>query len=186
MKIAVGEATLIRSWSPTDRESLATQANDRRVWINLRDRFPHPYSSADADRFIQGATRMSPERFFAVEVGGALAGGVGYTLHDDVERISAEIHYWLGTSFWGKGIATQALRGLTRYVFSAHPVLRRLYAVPFASNPASARVLEKAGYRREAVLRQAVIKDGHVLDQWMYAILRDEAIGNEVSNRGHR
>jgi RimJ/RimL family protein N-acetyltransferase len=175
MRIQLDDAIALRSWSRTDRDALAIQANDRRVWINLRDRFPHPYSLDDADRFIASAAQMDPQRFLSIEVGGAVAGGVGYTLHDDVERVPAEVSYWLGVAFWGKGIATKALCGLTRHTFSMHPGLRRLYAVPFCSNPASARVLEKAGYRREAVLRQSVIKDGVVLDQWIYAMLRDEA-----------
>jgi RimJ/RimL family protein N-acetyltransferase len=174
MRIQVDDAIALRSWRASDREALATLANDRRVWINLRDRFPHPYSLEDADRFIAAVIQMDPPRLLAVEVGGAVAGGVAYTLHEDVERVAAEVSYWLGTTFWGKGVATKALRALTRHTFASHSGLRRLYAVPFCSNPASARVLEKAGYRREAVLRQSVIKDGVVLDQWVYAILRDE------------
>jgi ribosomal-protein-alanine N-acetyltransferase len=168
---------VLRPWRQDDRESLAMLANDRRIWINMRDAFPYPYSLADADRFIQMAQRMIPQTYSAVEVAGALAGGIGYTLHGDVERIAAEVGYWLGVSFWGRGIATSALQIVTTLAFSAHPELRRLYAVPFVSNPASARVLEKAGYKREAVLRQSVIKDGMILDQWVYAILRSEAGG---------
>ena len=166
---------LLRPWKQDDREPLAKLANDRRIWINMRDAFPHPYGLEDADRFIQMAQRMVPQTYFGVEDSGALAGGIGYTLHGDVERIVAEVGYWLGVSFWGRGIATRALRIVTSLAFSEHQELRRLYAVPFASNPASARVLEKAGYKREAVLRQNVIKDGVVLDQWVYAILRAEA-----------
>ena len=95
----------------------------------------------------------------------------------DVERIGAEVGYWLGRAFWGRGIATAALRLLTAHAFAADPELRRLWAVPFVTNVASARVLEKAGYTREGTLRQSAIKDGRVLDQFMYAILRDEALG---------
>ena len=109
----------------------------------------------------------------AIEVAGHVAGGIGYTRHEDVERVSAEVWYWLGVSFWGRGIATAALQALSEHAFATHGELTRLYAVPFSWNPASARVLEKAGYRREAILRQSVIKDGQVLDQWMYALLRD-------------
>jgi len=158
-----------------DREALAAQANDRRIWLNLRDAFPHPYSLADADRFIDMAVQMTPQTYHAIVVSGALAGGIGYTLHGDVERISAEVGYWLGVSFWGRGIATEALRILTARAFADRGELNRLFAVPFASNQASARVLEKAGWRREALLRESVIKDGEVRDQWMYAILRSEA-----------
>jgi RimJ/RimL family protein N-acetyltransferase len=164
----------LRTWRASDRDVLSALANDRRIAINLRDVFPCPYSVADADRFIAMAGGTEPQTHLAIEVAGGLAGGVGYTLHTDVERIAAEVGYWLGVAFWGRGIATHAVRQVTALAFSRHPELRRLYALPFASNAASARVLEKAGYRREAVLRQSAIKEGVVQDQWLYVLLRDE------------
>lgn len=101
-------------------------------------------------------------------------GGIGYTLHGDVERVAAEIGHWLGTAFWGRGIMTSALREATAYAFREHPDLRRVYAVPYVTSTTSAHILEKAGYRLEGRMRQSVIKDGKVLDQFMYAILRDD------------
>lgn len=165
---------MLRDWLESDAAELTAQANDRRIWLGLRDVFPHPYGIDDARAFIGRAMEMSPRTLLAVEVDGRVAGGIGYALHGDVERVSAEVGYWLGHEFWGRGIATTAVRLLTRHAFGAQPELRRLYAMPYARNLASARVLEKAGYTREAVLRQAVIKDGQVLDQFVYAILRDE------------
>jgi [ribosomal protein S5]-alanine N-acetyltransferase len=167
-------STAIREWRRDDAATLARLANDRQVWLGLRDLFPHPYSVDDGQAFIALATGATPTTLFAVDVDGALAGGIGYLLRTDVERIGAEVGYWLGREFWGRGIATAALRLLTAHAFAAHPELRRLFAVPFASNAASARVLEKAGYVREGVMRQSVIKDGRVEDQFMYAILRTE------------
>jgi ribosomal-protein-alanine N-acetyltransferase len=164
----------VRHWEEADAEALPAQANDRGVWLGLRDAFPHPYTLDDARQFIARARQRSPQTVFAIEEGGRLAGGIGYTEHEDVERIGAEIGYWLGREFWGRGIATAALRLVTGHAFRMNPELRRLWAVPYSSNPASARVLEKAGYRREGTLRQSALKDGRVLDQWMYAILRDE------------
>jgi RimJ/RimL family protein N-acetyltransferase len=120
------------------------------------------------------ALRKAPPSFLAIEFSGRTAGGIGYSRHTDVERVGAEVGYWLGHEFWGRGIGTAALRALTTRAFRAHQELRRLYAVPFATNPASARVLQKAGYRCEGTLRQSVVKDGQILDQWMYAILREE------------
>jgi len=164
----------VREWREADAPQLAVQANDRRIWLGLRDAFPHPYGIDDAHRFIGIALGMSPRTFFAIEVDGRIAGGIGYVLHGDVERIGAEVGYWLGHEYWGRGIATTAVNLLTRHAFAANSELRRLYAVPYAWNAASARVLEKAGYQREGILRQAVIKDGQVHDQVMYALLRDE------------
>jgi len=165
---------IVRHWRLEDAPELAVEANDRRVSRNLRDRFPHPYRLADAEKFLAMSTSMSPQTNFAIEVDGRIAGGIGYILHDDIERAGAEVGYWLGVPFWGRGIGTAAVRAITAYAFAAHPELERLFAVPFLSNPASARVLEKAGYRLEGIMRRSAIKDGRVLDQWMYALLRDE------------
>ena len=140
----------------------------------MRDAFPHPYGIVDAERFIAMALEKSPPTFLAIESSGRVAGGIGYTLHTDVERVGAEVGYWVGHEFWGRGIGSAALRAMTGHAFRAHAELRRMYAVPFVCNPASARVLEKTGYRCEGTLRQSAIKDGQILDQWMYAILREE------------
>jgi RimJ/RimL family protein N-acetyltransferase len=173
MELKAGQS-VVRSWRPEDAAALAREANDRRIWVNMRDAFPHPYGVADGERFIAMALAMSPRTYFAVEIAGSVAGGIGYTLHGDVERAAAEVGYWLGVAHWGRGVATAAVRAVSGYAFATHPELRRLYAMPFASNPASARVLQKAGYRLEATLRENVVKDGKVLDQWMYALLRSE------------
>ena len=166
---------LIRDWQPEDAAALAENANDRRIWRNLRDRFPHPYGLADAEAFIAMVRAMEPPTFFAIVIDGRVGGGIGYTRHDDVERISVEIGYYVGVRHWGRGIATAALIAVTNYAFEIHPDLRRIYAVPYAWSGASARVLEKAGYRLEGRMRESAIKDGEVTDQLMYAILRDEA-----------
>ena len=158
----------VRSWRESDAESLAAHANNRRVWLNLRDGFPHPYALADARRFIQAALAMTPETRFAIEVQTEAAGGIGFTLHDDVERVSAEIGYWLGEIFWGRGIMTEALAGVTAHAIRAHH-LTRVFAVPYEWNPASFRVLEKVGYVCEGRMRRSALKDGRVIDQLLYA-----------------
>ncbi len=168
-------STAIRPWRHADATALARLADDRDVWLGLRDLFPHPYGIGDALAFIDLAGRMAPQTFFAIDVDGTLAGGIGYTPRTDVERVGAEVGYWLGREFWGRGVATTALRLLTAHAFAVNPALQRLFAVPFSSNAASARVLEKAGYTREGTLRRSAIKDGRVLDQWMYAIVRSES-----------
>jgi RimJ/RimL family protein N-acetyltransferase len=172
--MAHGHEVTIRHFRTGDAEPLARLANDREVWLGLRDLFPHPYSIDDAHRFVAFAAGLTPPTLFAIDVDGEFAGGIGFTPREDVERIGAEVGYWVGRAFWGRGIATAALRRLTAHAFAAQPELRRLFAVPFAANAASARVLEKAGFVREGTLRQSVIKDGRVQDQFMYALLRDE------------
>ena len=173
MKLVLPGLT-IRDWEADDAPTLAVNANDRRIWRNLRDRSPHPYGLADAEAFIAMTRAMEPRTFFAMVVNERVAGSIGYTLHDDVERVSAEIGYYVAVPYWGRGIATAALAAVTNYAFTTHADLRRIFAVPFAWSTASARVLEKAGYRLEGRMRLSAIKDGEVTDQLLYAILRDE------------
>ena len=160
----------IREWRDEDAPSLARHANNRKIWMNLRDAFPHPYTSHDAREFIKSIRRREPETTFAISVNGEAAGGVGFVLRHDVERVSAEIGYWLAEPFWGRGIATEALVAATGYAIATH-ALTRVYALPFAWNEASCRVLEKAGYTLEARLRRSAIKNGVITDQLQYAFV---------------
>ena len=162
------ERCVVRSYRAADAPSLARHADNRNIWLNLRDAFPHPYKLEDARAFIRRALRAAPQTMFAIEVDGAAVGGIGYTTHVDVERVSAEIGYWLGEPFWGRGITTEALRAVTTHALTAHR-LTRIYALPFEWNTASCRVLEKAGYVLEARLRRSAIKAGRVTDQMLYA-----------------
>jgi ribosomal-protein-alanine N-acetyltransferase len=162
---------VVRSWRPSDADSLAAHANNRNVWINLRDAFPHPYTVRDAREFIRSVLQRTPETTFAIAVDGAAVGSIGFVLHHDVERVSAEIGYWVGEALWGRGIVTEALQAVTKHALAAHD-LTRIYAVPFAWNAASCRVLEKAGYVLEARLRHSAIKNGTLTDQMQYAYVR--------------
>lgn len=161
----------IRPWLKTDVEALSRHANNRNVSIHLRDRFPFPYEVEHAQKFLDWLAVQDQPTVWAIEVDGEAAGGIGIEHKTDVERISAEIGYWLGESCWNRGIVTEALRAVTAEVFR-NSDLRRLYALPFADNPASVRVLEKAGYVVEGHLRQSAIKDGKVRDQLLYAAYR--------------
>src|SRR5581483_2612690 len=135
----------VRSWTLADAASLAEHANNRRIWELLRDRFPHPYTRAHAVAFLRHVRSSAPETSFAIDVGGEAVGGIGFMLQSDVERVSAEIGYWLGEPFWGRGICTDAVRAVTAYAIEQHG-LTRVFAVPFAHNTPSQRVLEKAGF----------------------------------------
>jgi RimJ/RimL family protein N-acetyltransferase len=162
----------VRSWRFEDVVSVAHHANNRKIWLNLRDAFPHPYSEEDATRFISGVMQREPETIFAIDVDGDAVGSIGFGLHRDVERVSAEIGYWLAEPFWGRGITTEALVAVTRHAIETHG-LTRVYGLPFEWNAASFRVLEKAGYVCEARLRRSAIKDGKVIDQLLYAFVPD-------------
>jgi len=161
----------IRSWRPSDEPSLARHADNRKIWLNVRDRFPHPYTLAAAEEWVATASAADPQTQFAIEVSGEAAGGIGLFLQQDVERYSAEIGYWLGEAHWGRGIATAAVQRFTDYAFEAFG-LCRIYASVFVSNVGSIRVLERTGYQLEGRLRQAAVKDGQVVDGLLYATVR--------------
>ena len=168
MRIDCGRCVL-RHWTEGDESSLVRHANNREVWRHVRDSFPRPYTRADAEWWIGFVRGQDPQMNFAIEVDGEAVGGIGLTPKSDVERRSAEVGYWLGEAVWGGGVATAALRALTTYGFEAFD-LTRIFAVPFANNPASVRVLEKAGYVREGLMRRSAVKEGVVLDQVLYAV----------------
>jgi RimJ/RimL family protein N-acetyltransferase len=165
------ERCLLRPWRAGDEPSLVRHANNRKVWRNLMDRFPHPYTRADAHEWIGLSSGETPVTKFAIVVDGEAAGGIGLELRTDVHRRSAEIGYWLCEAVWGRGIATEALRAVTEYAF-AHFDLCRLEAGVFEWNPASMRVLEKAGYTLEGRARLAVTKDGQTIDRLLYTLVR--------------
>lgn len=158
----------VRTFREDDAESLAFHANNRKIWINLRDLFPHPYTITDAEEFLKKSIALDPETRFAVAVDGKAVGAIGFGLRTDVERISAEIGYWLGEPFWNRGIMTEVLRAVTEYAIAEHGLMR-IYALPYAWSHASCRVLEKSGYLLEGRLRRSAVKDGKITDQFLYA-----------------
>lgn len=171
MRLQLSTCT-VRPWAESDAESLARHANNKRVSMHLRDRFPYPYPLEGARNFLKWAAAQATPTVWAIEVEGEAAGGIGIELHSDVERVSAEIGYWLGESVWGRGIATEALKAVTVEAFTMFEITR-LYAVPFADHQASIRVLEKAGYVREGHMRQSAIKDGRIRDQLLLATYKN-------------
>jgi RimJ/RimL family protein N-acetyltransferase len=161
----------IRDWRPGDEAGLVRHANNRKIWRNVRDAFPNPYTFEDAEDWISSASSATPATSFAIEVEGEAVGGIGFILGADIHRRSAEIGYWLGEGFWGRGIVGEAVQAMTEYAFANYD-LARIWAGVFEWNPASIRVLEKAGYEFEARLKKAVTKEGQTTDELIYALVR--------------
>jgi [ribosomal protein S5]-alanine N-acetyltransferase len=167
MQLVLKKCT-IRPWRLDDAESVARHANNRKVWLVVRDTFPHPYTIDDAHEFIRGAIAEQLATRFCIEINGTAVGGIGVHPGQDVHRHTATVGYWLGEEFWGRGIMTEAVIAVTDFFFENFP-LRRISAEVFANNPASARVLEKAGFTFEGRLKDHVLKDGKLLDSLLYA-----------------
>ena len=163
----------LRRWQAGDELSLVKYANNYQIWRNVRDSFPHPYTLEDAHQWIMLCESIKQPTVFAIEINGEAAGGVGIILQKDVFRKNAEIGYWLAEPFWGNGIMAEAVKEMTEYTFN-HFEVHRLYAGVFEYNPASMRVLEKAGYQLEAILRQSVCKEDKLWDEHLYVKFRKE------------
>ena len=156
-------------------DALVKHANNRKVWLNLRDAFPHPYTVARAQAFLEMVGLQNPITFYALATQEEAIGGIGITLKQDVHRLTAEIGYWLGEPYWGKGIMTETVAQFTGYSFEQFGLVR-IYAEPYTHNVGSCRVLEKAGFTLEGRLRRNVIKDGQIIDQFMYAKIKNTAV----------
>jgi RimJ/RimL family protein N-acetyltransferase len=163
----------IRAWRRDDAAALVRQADDYDVWKNLGDFFPHPYTPRDAKSWLGGGSESRRELSLAIEVGGELAGGLGLKFPGDpIYRVGAEVGYWLGRAWWGRGIMPRVLAAFVPWAFARFE-LERIEAGVFETNPASARVLEKSGFSLESRQTRSVIKEGRVLDRLLYVRFRE-------------
>lgn len=167
---------ILRPWRREDTADVAKYADNEKIARNLRDVFPHPYTLADAENFINSCLEADESRqmFRAIEVEGRAVGSIALCRGSDVYARTAELGYWLAEDYWGQGIMTRAIRQICEEGFTRWDDLVRIYAAAYAHNTASRRVLEKAGFTLEGILRQSVFKRNEVCDSCMYALLREE------------
>ncbi len=156
----------IREWRAEDRSALLQLANDRRIWRNLTHRFPHPYTEADADFWLDLQQRNTAPTDWAIELDGAAIGGVGVKPGEGVFAKTGEFGYWLGAPYWGRGLMTVVVGAVVEHIFTTMD-LQRLESPVFEWNPASMCVLEKCGFERESVQRRSIFKDGQLIDAMM-------------------
>jgi ribosomal-protein-alanine N-acetyltransferase len=166
----------MRKWRPEDAVNVARYANNEKIARNLRDAFPYPYTFQDAERFLKACAAGDETRqlYRAIAVAGEAVGSIGISLGADVYRRSAELGYWLAEDFWGKGIMTEAVKRLCAEAFARFDIVR-IFAEPYAHNTGSRKVLEKAGFTLEGIMRNGVTKRGSVIDYCMYALLKPES-----------
>lgn len=168
----VKEKIKIRPLQLSDKTELAKLANNKKIWNNLRDYIPFPYRESDAEFFINMTKQEKPKQTFGIVYKGKLSGVIGLIIQKDVYQKSAEIGYWIGEPFWGNGIATRAVTLITAYGFNELN-LNRIYTGVFEYNIASMTVLEKNGYEKEGVFKNAIIKNNRVFDEHRYYKLNE-------------
>lgn len=162
----------IRPWQHKDAEPLVALANNKKIWDNVRDYFPHPYTTKDAKDWLALNVGITPVLNFVIEVDGNFAGSVGMVPKTDVYRCNMEIGYWLGEPYWGKGIASTAIALMCDIVWQNYSHINRIYAEVFEGNKASMRVLEKNGFELECIRKKAVIKNELLIDDYVWIKFR--------------
>lgn len=162
LKTGMPDVTL-RPWREGDQLTLSSIANDRDIWRNLRDHFPHPYKLEDAEQWVAKASKQRPVYNLAIIVGGKVAGGIGMEPGRDVQRFIGEVGFWLGKKHWGKGIMSAVLPAYAKYAFD-NLGFRFLTAMTMGWNDHGSYVLEKAGYKKLATLPKAGNKDREFTD----------------------
>ena len=165
----------IRKWRPTDAADLASALSNKKVQDNLRDGLPYPYTEKDGLEYIGAMLSAEPNDTFAfaITVDDKAVGSIGVFRQGNIHRLTAEMGYCLSEEYWGNGIMTEAVKQTCEYVFKNSDIIR-IYAEPFAYNTASCRVLEKAGFRFEGLLRQNAIKNNKIVDMKMYALIKTQ------------
>lgn len=165
---------ILRRWRAEDAPELAGIVNNEKIQANLRDGLPYPYTLRDAEEFISAMLGADPDTAyaFAITVQDKVVGSISAFRRDNIHYRTAEVGYYIAEEYWGKGIATGAVKQLCEYLFENTDILR-VFAEPFSYNTASCRVLEKAGFLCEGVMRKNAVKNGVVQDMKLYARVRE-------------
>jgi len=159
----------LRPFRNSDLTSLVKYANNYNIAKYLTNQFPHPYTEEDGRKFISSVANNDPVNVFTIEVNGEAAGAIGIFPQSDIHAKNAEMGYWLAEPFWGNEIITRAIGEMVEYGFKTFDIVR-IFSRPFSTNPASQRVLGKAGFICEARLKNALYKNGEYMDELIYSI----------------
>ena len=164
----------IREWRIEDAARLAEMLNNRNILNNLRDGLPYPYTETDAEEYINSMLMADKNKTFAfaITVDDKVVGSIGVFRCDNIHSRTAEMGYYIGEPYWGCGLGTSAVTQVRTYIFENTDIIR-IFAEPFAYNTASCRVLEKAGFQFEGLLRSNAVKNGKVIDMKMYSLIKD-------------
>jgi [ribosomal protein S5]-alanine N-acetyltransferase len=163
----------LREFTLEDKTILAALCNNKKIWDNIRDMIPFPYTERDAISFIEYCMNENPKTTFAIEKNGNLVGTIGLILQTDIYKLTAEIGYWIGEPYWGQGIAIEAVKLLTNYGFEKLNLIR-IHTGVFDYNISSQKVLEKSGYKLECIFKDSVIKNDKIIDEYRYSILKNK------------
>jgi RimJ/RimL family protein N-acetyltransferase len=159
----------LRPWSISDIDALLEYADNFKIARYMRNIFPHPYTKEAGLKFINMSNQNEPQKVFAIDIAGKASGGIGIFPQEDIMCKNAELGYWLAEPFWGRGVIRNAIKEMVDYGFKTFDI-NRIFAIPFGTNIASQKALEKAGFILEARLEKTIYKNGEYQDELIYAI----------------
>lgn len=161
----------LRKLVERDKYSLSKYADNYNIWLNLTDSFPHPYTIEDAESFIKYSNISENEFNLCIEFSGECIGMIGIIFNNGIRQKTAEFGYWLGEPFWGQGIMTKSAKAFIKYVFKKFEV-ERIQSSVFEWNKASMKVLEKLGFTKECISRNAIYKNHKLSNEHKFALLK--------------
>lgn len=163
----------LRGWKIEDKSELAKNLNNMHILNNLRDGLPYPYLEDDAEDFIRAMLSADKDKTFAfaITLNDKVIGSIGVFRQENIHYRTAEMGYYIGEKYWGNGYMTEAVKLACEFVFENTDIIR-IFAEPFSHNIASCRVLEKAGFTCEGILRSNAYKNENIVDMKMYALVK--------------
>ena len=159
----------LRNVSTATPEEIQKLANNHAIAVNLRDAFPYPYTVEDAVTYLELAADGVLGHVFGIYDNDTFVGCCSLIPQNDVYRINAEIGYWIGEPYWGRGYATDAVRQCLKFAFEELNLLR-VYANIYEYNIGSMKVLGKVGFEKEAIIKSSIMKEGKIFDEHLYSI----------------
>jgi len=162
---------ILRELYESDTNVLARLANNRKIWDNVRDVLPSPYSIDDAIYFINLSQKENSQTTFAIEYKKEFCGVIGLVGQSDVYKKTAEIGYWIGEPYWNKGIATTSVKLLTEYGFGQLDFIR-IHTGVFEYNIGSMKVLTKNGFTKDGIFKKSILKNGQIFDEHRFSKIK--------------
>ncbi|PKM61939.1 MAG: GNAT family N-acetyltransferase [Firmicutes bacterium HGW-Firmicutes-4] len=166
--------TKLRKWKMEDAQQLSEMLNNQKILANLRDGLPFPYTIDDAKEYIQAMLDADQDQTFAYAITDEdrVIGSIGVFRKDNIHFQTAELGYYIAEPDWGQGHGTRAVKQIGELIFETTDIIR-IFAEPFARNLGSCRILEKAGFQLEGILRKNALKNGRSEDMKLYALVKE-------------
>ncbi|MBN2662975.1 MAG: GNAT family N-acetyltransferase [Bacteroidales bacterium] len=164
----------IKKLEQKDVNKIAEYANNKKIWLNVSNGFPHPYKKEHAIEFIKEVSKQNPLQTFKISVENKFAGIMTTSPKENIYFKNAEIGYWIAEPYWNKGFGTQAVKLILEYTFETFTQIEKICARVYHYNVGSMKVLLKNGFEKEAIIEKAAFKAGQYVDIHHFRIFKND------------